>query len=87
MKNIEATGKFKVNDFRGLHAEPSIEIVKCASNFKSEIYLLHQKQEVSAKSLLSILTLAAKKGALIGVKAFGEDAEEAVQSIVKLEGV
>jgi len=81
---IEAKGKFKINDHRGLCADPSIKIVKCASNFKSEIYLTYKKQEASAKSLLSILTLTASKGAQISVKALGEDAEEAVQSILKL---
>lgn len=84
MKKKQAEGKFKVQDQRGLHAEPSTEIVKCASSFKSEIYLVYQKQSVSAKSLLSILMLTASKGALIGVKASGEDAEEAVQSILNL---
>ena len=79
-----AKGKFKVNLPRGLHAAPSTEIVKCACAFKSEIYLTYQKQSVNAKSLLSILMLTATKGALIGVRALGEDAEEAVKSIIDL---
>lgn len=82
-KNL-AKGKFQVKDFRGLHSVPSTEIVKCASAFKSEIYLIYQKQAVSAKSLLSILTLTATRGAKIEVKALGEDAEEAVRSILHL---
>lgn len=84
MKKNEAKGKFKVQDNRGLHAAPSTEIVRCASSFKSEVYLIYQKQSVSAKSLLSILMLTASKGAQIEVKAMGEDAEEAVQSILNL---
>jgi phosphocarrier protein len=84
MKKNQAKGKFKVHDHRGLHAVPSTEIVRCASSFKSEVYLTYQKQSVSAKSLLSILMLTATKGAQIGVKALGEDAEEAVQSILNL---
>jgi phosphocarrier protein HPr len=84
MKKNQAKGKFKVHDHRGLHAAPSTEIVKCASSFKSEVYLTYQKQSVSAKSLLSILMLTATQGAQIGVKALGEDAEEAVQSILNL---
>lgn len=84
IKKKLAKGKFKVEDRRGLYAAPSIEIVKCASSFKSEVYLIYQKQAVSAKSLLSILTLTATQGAKIGVEALGEDAEEAVQSILHL---
>jgi phosphocarrier protein HPr len=82
-KNL-AKGKFRVSDRQGLHAIPSTEIVKCACSFKSEIYLTYQRQSVNAKSLLSILMLAARKGAQIGIQALGEDAEEAVQSIVQL---
>lgn len=82
-KNL-AKGKFKIEDHRGLYAAPSTEIVKCASSFKSEIYLIYQRQVVSAKSLLSILMLTATQGAQIEVKAMGEDAEEAVQSIIQL---
>lgn len=84
MKKNLAKGKFKVNDQRGLHVAPSTEIVKCASLFKSEVYLIYQRQAVSAKSLLSILALVATRGAKIGVKALGEDAEEAVRSIMHL---
>lgn len=83
-KQNMAKGKFKVKDYRGLHSVPSTEIVKCASAFKSEVFLIYQKQSVSAKSLLSILTLTATQGAQIEVKALGEDAEEAVQSILFL---
>ncbi len=84
MKKKEVFGKFKVSAQNGLHAGPSNEIVKCASAFKSEVYLIYQKQSVSAKSLLSILMLTARKGSQIGVKALGEDAEEAVASILNL---
>jgi phosphocarrier protein len=83
-KEVRAKGKFKVKNDKGLHSIPSTEIVKCATSFKSQVYLVYQKQAVNAKSLLSILMLAAVKGAKIGVEANGEDAEEAVSSIVDL---
>lgn len=83
-KKHRATGKFKVNIERGLHTQPSSEIVKCASSFKSQVYLIYQRKAVNAKSLLSILTLTAVKGAQIHIEAQGEDAEEAVESIVYL---
>lgn len=77
-------GKFVVDNDRGLHTRPSTELVKCASSFKSQVHLIHQKRSVNAKSLLGILMLAATKGAKIGIEAEGEDAEEAVQSILTL---
>lgn len=83
-KKLQVKGKFKVKNDKGLHSIPSTEIVKCATSFKSQVYLVYQKQAVNAKSLLSILMLAAVKGANIGVEARGEDAEEAVSSIIDL---
>ena len=83
-KENQAKGKFKVKNDKGLHSIPSTEIVKCATSFKSQVFLIYQKQAVNAKSLLSILMLAAAKGANIWVEAKGEDAEEAVTSIIDL---
>lgn len=77
-------GTFIVRNDRGLHTRPSTEIVKCATSFKSEVYLIYQKNHVNAKSLLGILMLAASKGSKIHVEAEGEDSEEAVTSLIKL---
>lgn len=77
-------GKFIVSNDRGLHTRPSTELVKCASSFKAQVFLTYQKHAVNAKSLLGILMLAASKGAKIGIEAEGEDAEEAVKSIIHL---
>ncbi len=84
MQDNEFQGRFRVTDRLGLHAGPSLEIVKKASLYQSEIYLVHQKRSVSAKSLLSILMLTAKRGSQIVIKAKGADAQEAVESIVNL---
>ncbi len=83
-KTRKAQGFFIVANDRGLHTRPSTEIVKCAAAFKSEVKLTYQKLEVSAKSLLGILMLAAAKGAKISVSAEGVDAEEAVNSLLNL---
>lgn len=84
VKNSESKGVFVVRNDRGLHTRPSTEIVKCAANFKSNVFLRYQKHQVNAKSLLGILMLAAVKGARIGVEAVGVDAEEAVESLLNL---
>jgi phosphocarrier protein HPr len=80
----DAVGFFIIRNDRGLHTRPATAIVKCAIRFKSEIKLRYQKQEVNAKSLLGILMLAAGKGTRLRVKAEGEDAAEAVASLIKL---
>lgn len=83
-KKRKAQGFFIVANDRGLHTRPSTEIVKCAAGFKSDVKLLYQKLEVSAKSLLGILMLAAAKGAKIAITAEGIDADEAVASLIQL---
>ena len=75
---------FVIINEKGLHTRPSTELVKCATAFKSQIKLLYQNYTVNAKSLLGILMLAAARGAKIQVVAEGEDAEEAVKSILQL---
>lgn len=84
LHKFQAAGTFVVRNDRGLHTRPSTEIVKCASSYKADVRLIYQKMEVNAKSLLGILMLAAAKGAKIAVTAFGEDADEAVQSLIEL---
>jgi len=75
---------FVVVNEKGLHTRPSTELVKCATSFKSQVTLRYQNYIVNAKSLLGILMLAATRGAKISVEAEGEDAEEAVKSIIQL---
>lgn len=75
---------FIVVNEKGLHTRPSTELVKCATTFKAQVMLTYQNYTVNAKSLLGILMLAASRGAKIHVIAEGEDAEEAVKSILNL---
>lgn len=83
-KKDKVKGVFTVINDRGLHTRPSTEIVKCATSFKSEVRLVYQKNQVNAKSILGVLMLAAAKGAKIQVEAMGDDAEEAVSSLLSL---
>jgi len=69
---------------KGLHTRPSTELVRLAATFKSQISLVYQNFTVNAKSLLGILMLAATRGAKIHVEAEGEDAEQAVEGILRL---
>lgn len=77
-------GHFIVGNDRGMHTRPSTELVKCASLFKSDIFLSYQSHRVNARSLLGILMLAATKGTKITIEACGSDAQEAVNSLVVL---
>lgn len=68
----------------GVHMRPAGKIVRAASSFKSDIVFRKNGQEVNAKSVLGVLSLAAAQGSEIEVIADGEDEEEALEAIEKL---
>jgi phosphocarrier protein len=87
LKNImseKVKGAFVVTNDKGLHTRPSTELAKCAGRFKSVITLRHREFSADAKSVLSILMLAAGPGAPITIEAEGSDAEEAVSTLLQL---
>ena len=84
MLKQKTKSSFVVMNEKGLHTRPSTELVKCASSFKSQVYLEYQNLTVNAKSLLGVLMLAAARGAKIRIAAEGEDADQVVESLLHL---
>ena len=74
----------RVGAEEGLHARPAAMFVKTAKGFSSEIVVVKGDKEANAKSSMKIMSLAAKKGDGITIRAEGEDAEEAVDALVEL---
>jgi phosphocarrier protein HPr len=68
----------------GLHARPAAQFVKTAKGFSSDIVVIKDEKEANAKSSLKIMTLGARKGDVITIRAEGGDAEEAVEALVEL---
>lgn len=68
----------------GMHARPAAQVVRLASGFKSAIELEHDGQVVNGKSIMGVMTLAAECGAIIKVRANGEDAEAALVALLEL---
>jgi phosphocarrier protein len=68
----------------GLHARAAAKLVHTASSFEAEIYIGTEQEEVNAKSILGLLTLAATKGTPLIVRADGVDETEAVRALVAL---
>ncbi|NDV19707.1 HPr family phosphocarrier protein [Pseudodesulfovibrio sp. JC047] len=66
----------------GLHARPAGRLAQVAQSFESSIVLVRDDQEVDAKSILDILTLAAEPGHVLELRATGGDAEAA---LIRLE--
>jgi len=62
----------------GLHARPAALFVQMAQQFRSDIKVAHSEREANAKSILSVLTLGVNQGAVITIRAEGEDADQAL---------
>jgi phosphocarrier protein len=77
-KNVTVVNKL------GIHARPAGSIVRTASKFNSKVELVKDGVAVDAKSIMSVMMLAAAKGTVITVRADGGDEQEAVQAVIEL---
>ncbi|HMW34686.1 HPr family phosphocarrier protein [bacterium] len=68
----------------GVHARPSAMIVKTASQFDSEVFLSCDGTEVNAKSIMSVMMLAAAQGSVVKIKTEGSDEMQAADAIAAL---
>ena len=68
---------------QGLHARPAAKLAQEAQKFSAAVYLAADEQEVDAKSILDILSLAAGKGCGLTIRAAGDDADEALDHLVR----
>ncbi len=68
----------------GLHARPARLLVQAAAQFRSQIQLQHGDKTANAKSIIAVLKLGAILGDTLVIRAEGEDAEEAMHTLVEL---
>lgn len=68
----------------GLHARPAARLAQEAQNFEAEITIVCDGQEIDAKSILDILTLAAAQGRTLELKADGADGAAALDCLEEL---
>jgi phosphocarrier protein HPr len=74
----------KIVNTRGLHARAAAKFVKCAETFEADIVVRRHDMEVSGRSIMGLMMLAAAKGCSIEVEASGADAEAALDAIAAL---
>ena len=74
----------KVVNILGLHARPAAKVVDCAARYASDIKLIYNEKEVDAKSIMSVMLLAAAKGSQLFITASGSDEVIAMQAIKEL---
>ena len=68
----------------GLHARAASKLVSTATRFQSQTTIDNKGQQADAKSIMSILMLAAGKGTELSLVVIGDDAEEACLAIENL---
>lgn len=69
---------------RGLHARAAARFVKTAAQFDAEVLVRKNGTEVSGRSIMGLMMLAAAPGTVIELVATGRQAEAAVTALAKL---
>ena len=79
-------GSVEVMNRLGLHARAAAQLVRLAGTFRSRITLRRADSEVfaNAKSILSVLALAAPMGTGLVIETEGADEQEAFDSVMAL---
>ena len=68
----------------GLHARPAMQFVELANRYNSKVEVSNGVLTVDAKSIMSVMRLAATKGTALRITADGADAKEAMDSLIEL---
>ena len=76
--------KITVEHPAGLHARPAALFVQIANRYQSTIVVSHGARSANAKSILSVLTLGASRGAQLTLRADGADADAALAALQAL---
>ncbi|MEE2691356.1 MAG: HPr family phosphocarrier protein [Pseudomonadota bacterium] len=69
---------------RGLHARASAKFCAVAGSFDARITVTRGEDTVNGCSIMGLLTLAASQGSEIVITADGPQADEALDTLVKL---
>ena len=80
---LKITSKVKVKNPLGLHTRPAAAIVKMLQPLKSSVSFTYKNETINARSIMSILMLAARKNSQIVITTEGDDAEAAMRVMVR----
>jgi phosphocarrier protein HPr len=83
-KQVEITRNVTISNKYGLHARPAMQFVELATKYVSRISIGRGDKLADAKSIMEVLMLAAENGTEITIRADGDDAEEAIDALLKL---
>ena len=78
---VELTEEMVIVNSLGLHARPAAALVQTVLQFQSDVRINLNGQQVNAKSIMGLVTLAAAQGTRIMVMCKGEDAQDALDAV------
>jgi phosphocarrier protein HPr len=82
---MTASASAAIKDPLGLHARPSVQLVKLAKSFEAEIEVSAAGGAwVPAKSLMKVMKVKATAGTVLDFRATGPDADAAVAAMKRL---
>lgn len=73
----------KVQNKLGLHVRPAATIAKLLQKRKAKVTLTYKGESVNARSIMSIMILAAPKNAKLKIEAVGSDAKETLRDLLQ----
>lgn len=80
---MKLSQKLKVKNPLGLHARPATVIARLLQKSKSKVFFTFHDETINARSIMSVLMLAANKNAQILVTIEGDDAQETMDNLVE----
>ena len=76
--------KITIQNQSGLHARPASELVEVSSKYDSDIILVHEDDEINAKSIISVLSGGILAGMEVLLQMEGSDEHQAAQAVSAL---
>lgn len=73
--------KYVITDAQGIHARPAGLLVKLAAQYPCKVTVAKDGREVDAKRIMGVMSLGAKQGHEITMRAEGEQEDEAIAAI------
>jgi len=73
----------KVKNNMGLHVRPASHIAKLLEGSHSKVTMTYKGESVNARSIMSIMILAAPKNAKIHISVEGKDARETMEVLAQ----
>jgi phosphocarrier protein len=74
--------RVRIRNRFGLHVRPATEIVKILSRCQSDVRFTYRRNTVNAKSIMSLLMLAAGRQSMLTIVVQGPDANEIMLKLI-----